>query len=169
MCVRLCVRCVPRPLSYRLFSSRSISKTGAGSAANESTAKSPLPKSGLLANEHATAELFHTPLSSINVTPMTPSDFVAGVVGLPKVLLNGNNNNTDASTTSTMHGSHMQQQQQQHPSNANGLDNISVATFGSPNSDIFTSSPHHARMWTADQRDQVLTVSVNTVIGDCEC
>lgn len=131
------------------------SKIPNASAANESTAKSPLPKNGLQPHEHPTAELFHTPLSSINVTPMTPSDFVAGVVGLPKMLLNGNN---DASSTmSTMHGSQMQQQ---NPSNANGLENMSVATFGSPNSDMFTSSPHHARMWTADQRDQVLTVSV---------
>lgn len=93
---------------------------------------------GAEANGHA--DLFRTPVSSINVTPMRPDDFVAEVVGLPKVLLNGD---------------------QAPPSLA--VTNLSAASFTSPGSDMFTSSPNttpsQIRALPVQERDQVVAVS----------
>lgn len=107
------------------------------------------PDHGADANGHT--DPFRTPVSSINVTPMRPEDFVAEVVGMPKVLLNRSGPANGAATG------------EQAPQTL-GVTNLSTASFTSPGSDMFTSSspnttPGQIRALPVHERDQVVSVS----------
>lgn len=85
-----------------------------------------------------TTDQFHTPLSSINVTPMKSDDIPAVQVGVPKILLNDVNGNA----SSTL--------------------NLELGPFVSPTIDIFTSSPTDDDIFAMSPENRATFVKVST-------
>lgn len=84
-------------------------------------------------------ETFHTPLSSINVTPMKSEDIAAVAVGVPKVLLidvNGNKSTTP---------------------------NFELGHFSSPTADMFTSSPNNEDVFAMSPENRATFAKVSLV------
>lgn len=85
-----------------------------------------------------TTDQFHTPLSSINVTPTKSDDIPAVQVGVPKILLHDVNGN------------------------ASSTPNLELGPFVSPTIDIFTSSPTDDDIFAMSPENRATFVKVST-------